>query len=128
MKFNELNDKDKIRHIKDKYAEILGELVSDKKLLDKLIPEIKDEPILIQKEGNSKEKNDELKISFEKKKLEFEENKSLRSSILDALNKVKEKDNCICEPKELDIDINYILPEFEVFIDFARIRAEAQNY
>ena len=47
MKFTELSDKDKIRHVKDKYAEILGEIVADKSNLDKLIPEIKEEPVFV---------------------------------------------------------------------------------
>jgi hypothetical protein len=137
MKFTELADKDKIRHVKDKYAEILGEIVADKSNLDKLIPEIKEEPVfvrpkLLEGEDDADKKNQALlktaQDTFAAKQKEFEDRKNTRTKILETLSKIKEKEDCICEPRELDIDINYIVPEFEIFIDFARVRAEAQNY
>jgi hypothetical protein len=137
MKFIELSDKDKIRHVKDKYAEILGEIVADKSNLDKLIPEIKEEPVfvrpkLLEGDDDADKKNQALlktaQDTHAAKQKEFEDRKNTRTKILETLSKIKEKEDCICEPRELDIDINYIVPEFEIFIDFARVRAEAQNY
>src|SRR5205814_84929 len=61
--------------------------------------------------------------AFAKKQKEYEDCKNTRAKILESLFKIKEKEDCICEPRELDIDINYIVPEFEIFIDFARQRA-----
>lgn len=136
MKFAELSDKDKIRHVKDKYAEILGEIVADKSNLNKMLPEIKEEPVFVKPkllEGDDVDKQNQAMLktaqdAFTAKQKEFEDRKTTRLKILETLAKVKEKEDCICEPKELDIDINYIVPEFEIFIDFARTRAEAQNY
>jgi len=136
MKFAELNDKDKIRHVKDKYAEILGEIVADKTNLNKMLPEPKEEPVFVRPrilDGDENDKHNQAMLktaqdSFAAKRKEFESLKNVKAKILETLAKVKEKEDCICEPKELDIDINYIVPEFEIFIDFARARAEAQNY
>lgn len=136
MKFTELSDKDKIRHVKDQYATILGEIVADKSNLDKLLPEIKEEPVFVKPkllEGDDVDKKNQTLLktaqdTLASKQKEYEERKSTRTAILAALAKVKEKEDCICEPRELDIDINYIIPEFEIFIDFARSRAEAQTY
>lgn len=134
MKFAELSDNDKIRHVKDEYAKILGEIVDDRANLDKLIPEIKEAPVLVKPkmvEADDKKNQDLLKTAqdvFNTKQKEFEDRKVVRAAILESLSKIKEREDCICEPKELDIDINYIVPEFEVFIDFARTRAEAQTY
>ncbi len=136
MKFSELHDKDKIRHVKDKYAEILGEIVTDKTALDKMIPEIKEEPVFTRPrilEGEEADKKNQALLktaqdTFATKQKEYEDRKNTRAKVLETLSKIKEKEDCICEPRELDIDINYIVPEFEIFIDFARTRAEAQNY
>lgn len=136
MKFAELSDKDKIRHVKDKYAEILGEIVADKANLNKMLPEPKEEPAFVRPrilEGDESDKQNQAILktaqdAFAAKQKEFDDRKNTRIKILETLAKVKEKEDCICEPKELDIDINYIVPEFEIFIDFARTRAEAQNY
>lgn len=136
MKFSELNDKDKIRHVKDKYAEIISEIVADKSVLDKLIPEIKEEPVFVKPkllEGDDVDKKNQALLktaqdAYAAKLKEYQDRKNTRAKILESLAKIKEKEDCICEPRELDIDINYIIPEFEIFIDFARARAEAQNY
>lgn len=135
MKFADLDDEKKITHIKDKYAEIIGEIVADKSIIDKLLPEEK-EPVFVKPDlseaGEEDKKNQAIlknaKLDFEVKTKAYKENKEVREKIVEALSKIKEKTDCICEPRELDIDINYIVPEFEVFIDLARKRAEEQTY
>jgi hypothetical protein len=137
MKFNELQDKEKIRHVKDMYSEILGEIVANKKEIDKYMP-ITTEPVFKKPDlvdasaAGSKERNELIlkaaQVAFKKEMEAFEEKKLAREKALEKLASVKEKEDCICEQRELDIDVNFIVPEFEVFIDFARTRAEGQTY
>lgn len=136
MKFNELSDDKKVSFVKDKYAEILGEIVADKSQLDKYVPLAKEpvftKPKLLEEGMDVEKKNDTIlktaTEAFQAQKKEYEAAKAVRDKIVETLANVKEREDCICEPRELDIDINYIRPEFEIFIDFARSRAEAQTY
>lgn len=118
MKFNDLSVKDKIRHIKEKYCNIIEEIYSNKEYLDKYIP-ITSEPILGKNMAND--------FSIQKNK--YEETKKLRNAIENKLLSIKTNNDCMCEPiKCIDVDTNHIEPEFQIFIDFARLIAENEDY
>lgn len=109
MKFNELPDDKKIFHVKEKFAEIIGEVVAKKSELDKYVP--------IPEAGNTAES-----------KAAVEAAKTKRAAALDKISKLKEREDCICEPRELNIDVDDIAEEFDIFIDSARSRAEEGIY
>ena len=100
MKFNELKDKQKVEKVKENYINIIEEIHLNDNELEKYIPS----------SGTSNEGG------------------KSREELALKIKSIKIKEDCICEPRELDIDVDQIPDEFEVFIDFARQRAELQVY
>lgn len=115
MKFEELADDKKVDAVKTEYLDLIGEIKMDNKELDKIIP-----PLTEPKETSS--------ASYEKDMAAFTKNKEDRATIIKTINELQLVADCICEPKELDIDTTKIVPEFEPFIDYARTRAQSRNY
>ena len=105
-KFSELSEPEQIKYVKFAYIDIIGEIHSKKEDITKYLPDL----------GAT--------ATAEEKAARTAEREAAQAKI----STIVLKTDCMCVPKELEIDVNYIVPELEVFVDFARERAESVNY
>lgn len=133
--FNDLSDQEKVEAVQYEFIEIINEIKANNSSLGKYIPEIKEpvftRPHLVDNSDNEKLNQAVLKEAqnkFEAEKIKWEEYNKTKSTILNKINAIKECEDCICEPKEIDVDTNCVDDDFEIFIDFARKQAESKQH
>lgn len=100
MNFSELTDKQKVEKVKQNYIDIIIEIKAKPEELEKYIP-----------------------ISS----ATSDGDKASREAVVAKIKNLKIDEECKCS-ECYDIDVDQISDEFEVFVDFARIRAEAASY